>query len=182
VLPAATLDFALLQMEEGNLSEAERLARVGVATSNGKDGGEEDQAAALVVLSRVLLARKSKAILAEVNRLIFKASNLGSQDCRVRVSLAATAGIALAQSGQFESAREQLGNALHQAEKYQLMGDKFEVLLAMAEADLLAGETLSAQLRASDLARDSKSQGFLLIERKAQELEHRAQAKLDGSR
>lgn len=174
VLPVAVQDFVLLRVDEGHPAEVEQLARKEVTSLSGKDSDPDDRAAAMTALAQVLLAQGGKLKLQEAEKLVQRAS-IDAQDCRTRNALTITGGRILARA-EPRSAQEQLQSAKEQANRLGLLGQEFDAQLALAEADLLAGNPAASRQEAADLESKAHAAGFLLVETKAKDLGKRTSA------
>lgn len=173
VLPDGLLDFALLEIEKDNPAEAERIARKQVAEAHGKDA--EGEADALDVLGRALIARGGMTQLNDASNSIQKAGTLGVHSCWLVASLSITAARVSAHSGKVDLARDQLSNALHTARNAKLVGYELEALLAHLEMEFMGKQSASASSDVADLINEAQSKGFLLIARKADEINRKNQ-------
>lgn len=170
-LSNAQTEYAILQIEKLKPIEAERIARKRAAEVHGKD--PEDEANALDVLARSLIARgagKGTRLLAEASVDIQRAETMSVESCWLKVSLAITAARVSVLSGNPVLARQQITNALQEADKRKLGGYRLEAQLAQAEIELSEGQAQSARRDASDLKQTAGSNGFALIAKKADDL------------
>jgi tetratricopeptide (TPR) repeat protein len=167
VLLDALPDFILLQIEQKEIAEAVQGARAQVLKNKGKD--PDDEATALDVLARALIAQGGRSGLNEAKAAVAKANSLGFHGCTLRLSLTITGARSSANLGQFEEARGELTNALKQADE-KFMGYKFESLLALAETDFLAGKLEAAEGQAAKVSSTAGTAGYVLIKAKADQL------------
>jgi tetratricopeptide (TPR) repeat protein len=169
-----TLEMAGLNLEKGQVAEAEKLARRAVEYFQGvKDAANE--AGARTLLARALMAENR---LPGAAQEVERAQQVAATDCGVRLPLAITKARTQAHTGQVAAARQGLESVLNEVKAKKLQGYELEARLAQAEIELQSGDEQRARSELKALQNDATVWRFKLVARKAREL---AQAGKDGA-
>jgi hypothetical protein len=160
------LEMASLNLERGQTTEAEKLARRAAEFYQGaKDTGNE--AGAREMLARSLMAANN---LADAAQEVARAEQLRTTDCGILVPLAITKTRIEARNGQVAAAREGLEKVLNEARTRKLEGYQLEARLAAAEIDFQSGDARRARAELKALQTEATLWHYLLIAHKARDL------------
>ena len=162
------LSLATVDLEEGNFSEGEKLAREVVGPLDKGASPSNTKAPALAILSRNLLGEGK---LTEAQTTASQAMTIAEQAVALPYHFDPTLSDALvkAKMGKTTEAREELETQLALARKHGYLLYEYEVRLALCKVELWSGAA-SARADLAPLESEAKSRGFLLVANHAHDL------------
>jgi len=166
-LAVNNLEWAALDLEKGQLEEAEKLARQAAGEFQAEKDAD-DETGARDLLARTLMAQNEYSAAASE---VTQAEELGGRDCAIRLPLAITKARVEAQAGQMAAARQVLESVLTETKAKKLVGYEMEARLAQAEIEIGTGDEQSGLSHLRSLQNDATVYKFLLIARKAAALQ-----------
>jgi tetratricopeptide (TPR) repeat protein len=164
-IAGSKLSLAKLALEEGNVSEAERIARQAIQEFHAEKL-TDNEADARYTLARGLI---SQGNLTAAQGEIESAVKIGVQDCAIKISLAIAAARIKARSGKPEEAQQDLESQLTETRERNLVGLQFEIRLALSEIQA-PSDTKSKEAFFTALERDARNSGYVLVATKAEHL------------
>jgi hypothetical protein len=179
VLPDADVDYAALQIDLGQATEAGRLGEQAVAKAK-EDKDPDNEAAAHIVVAQALLAGENAEAWSRARAEVESAKKLNSNDCRLAMSADLLLAEISGRSGDLASGREQLSRVLQKAHSLGLLEYVLRASLAQAQIDLRGGKADTALEVAGQVASQSHDRGFSLVAQKAADVA--SQAKLSLAR
>jgi len=157
--------LALVDMEEGKLDAAEHSAREASGEFH-EQKALADEAAALIVLSRVFLARQQDpAAKQAIDRALLLAQASHSRD--IHLSARIIAARIRAESGGLAEAIRELKDASAEARKFGFLDGDFQARLAIGEIEMQSGEAAAGRTQLQALEQDASAKKFMLVAQKA---------------
>jgi len=170
---AAGRGVALAKIERNQVQEAIGMMQAQlreIKKQPPKDIDQEEEAQAIDVLVRALLAKEEASRLPEAKRYLDDTPSLDIQDCRTKWSLAIDGARASAREGEYDQALRNLHNVEMQANDKKVPGHEFEAALAQAETHFRAGRLAEAEKKAVQVRDDPRAKAYLLIQAKVDTL------------
>jgi len=167
------LALATVALEEGRLSDAQAKVREAAGEFR-KQKLKEDEALSGAILAEVLLAsgRFSEAR-TQADAAALLVSKSQDRELHFRVdTVAARARAASGKKPDIEQAAKLLETIEADASKNRFLQEQFEARLALGEIEMKSGDTASGRAHLSALGKDARDSGFLLIARRAADLQH----------
>ena len=163
------LSLAALTLAEGRSAEAEAMAREAEEVLRAESAAD-GAALAQILLADCLLAQgKAGEAERELEKARGVAAETGSQQVAFRVAtVGGRLSVRKGKGAEADSALAALAAAAANAQKAGRIGQRFEALLALHEAELELGKTTAGRAGLTALARDASAKGFGLIARKAE--------------
>ena len=173
VLPDASPDYALLQIETGHARDAEIAMQERLSTG---DLDNDDRAITLDVLAHALVAQGGRANLNRARDSIELAQTFKKASCQTKLSLNITSARISAHLGQYDLALGKLVNAKDQADENKMIGFTLEILLAQAETDSLKGQWDAAGRQVDSLRQIPQTAKYTVVAQKAEKLKREIEA------
>jgi TIR domain len=173
LLPDAVLDYANLQIAQGNVAAAETLAASALKSAQAEQDAESEMEARSV-LANALMAQGSGAALKGAVAAVRGIDPAAVADCRLAVALRLTLARVAGLSGDLEKEREQLGQAQQSAYDLGLTGYELEATLAQAGVELRSGKAAAASALAKQVVKQSSDRGLLALKTKAVKIAQQA--------
>lgn len=164
-------NFALLELEDGRLDEAARLAGEALAEAE-REGATADVALAEGVKARILAARGDVAGAAALaDAALARLAHSKNQDARIRVSIdRAHAHARLADRKRLADVQKGLSEAEAAARRFGFGASVQEARFAGCEIAAARGGAAAARPCFAAAAAEARAKGFLLLARKAEAL------------
>jgi tetratricopeptide (TPR) repeat protein len=157
------LSLSKVAFEEGNVAEAEKLARDSAAQfASVKEVDDEVSASALLARSLLAQGKLSEAQTIARQSLSHKINTLPS-----RFDFSIAAAVVQAASGDPFDAQKQLENLIAETKKLHFIGHEFDARLELGRIQMRSGQAAAAKAELSSLERDARAGSYLLIARKA---------------
>ena len=173
LLADAALDFANLQIAQGNAAAALTLASSVLKSPEVKNDAET-QMEARGVLANAFIAQNSASALKSAVAAVQGIDPSAVKDCRLAVGLRLTLARVAGLSGDLKEETKQLGQAQQSAYSLGLTGYELEATLEQASVDLRSGKSAAASDVARQVVDQSSERGLLLLKTKALQLAQRA--------
>ncbi len=161
------VSLAILAIENGQLAQAESLAR-DAAKEFETENDADQRTAAEEVLAQSLIAQGDYA---QAAKEIDLARKLGARDLPTTLSLTITRGKLLAKTGKNAEAERELQQVETTAGEKVLFGLEWQARLALADAQIVSGNLASARANLQLVKRQATARGFHLLARKAADAE-----------
>ena len=159
------LALAMVAIDEGRAVEGEALARAALARFE-RHQAHDHVAQALVALARSLRAQGREADADRtIERAAARAASSESADVRTAVAIERSRAASDGDAGE-----RLLDGALAEANRLGFVGRAFEVRLALGELEMKRRSANVARSRLAALGKEARTQGFLLIVRRAKSL------------
>jgi hypothetical protein len=158
------LALAELELEEGNLSDGENIARQAVAEFS-KENDVDTLAGAKIVLARILLAQSKNQAAQEMVADAKKLASTGGTRATQFEAAIAEAELRTA-TGNAAEAASSLKNIASQSHAAGFVNEEFEARLDLGEIEMKSGMA-DGRAELESLDRDARNKRFLLIARKA---------------
>jgi eukaryotic-like serine/threonine-protein kinase len=161
------VSLAIVALENGHPAEAESLAR-DAAKEFATENDADQRTAAEDVLAQSLVAQGDYDHAAKEIDL---ARKLGARDLPTTLSLTITRAKLLTKTAKSAEAERELQQAEGQAGEKGLLGLEWQARLALADAQMVSGNLVSARANLQLVKRQATARGFHLLARKAAEAE-----------
>jgi Tfp pilus assembly protein PilF/TolB-like protein len=157
------VSLATLALEQDRLEKAQTLAEAAAAEFHTESDADQETSARDVKAQALIAQGKLTAAQSEIAKL----QSLPVRDQPTKLSLEITSARLLARTGKAGEALGNLRGTLRDATRMNLLGIEFSARLALAEVQILSGDTVAAHATLDQLSKDSGNAGFRLIVRQA---------------
>jgi len=158
------LSIAELEIEEGKPPEAESRARAAAEQFKNENEGDQEALAFATLSSALLSEGKVTEAQAAVETSLQLSSKTEDRGARLRIMI--TAARVHDHIGKTQDAIRELKTALSDSIKFGYLESQFEAQLALAQAEMDAGNAAAGRASLQILEQHARNRGFLLIAKK----------------
>jgi tetratricopeptide (TPR) repeat protein len=169
ILLDAVLDYATLQIDRGQVADAEARAASALKSAEAEQD-QDDEIEARNVLANALLAEGSDSALKRARVAVQAVGPFAAKGCRIEVALRLTMTRIAGRSGDIKKHDEELHQALQTANDLGLTRFVLEATLEQAASALRSGQKGMALQEANQVLNQSNDRGLFVLKTQALEL------------
>ena len=169
ILLDAVLDYATLQIDRGQVADAEARAASALKSAEAEQD-QDDEIEARNVLANALLAEGSDSALKRARVAVQAVGPFVAKGCRIEVALRLTMTRIAGRSGDIKKHDEELHQALQTANDLGLTRFVLEATLEQAASALRSGQKGMALQEANQVLNQSNDRGLFVLKTQALEL------------